>query len=604
MEKEKIAKVNEFIKNRNNNKKDISDEEKILQEENDVDKLLMEIDDSEIIKANEEQNIGFTENYTNILQEINDKYNVKNDLEKINENEIKYDKNKDKLKFFKSGGLVVGIEPVYSFFSKFRKKNKKVIKEKIYYVKDKHCLTIGATGCGKTRSEVLQTIGNVGLAGESLIVSDPKLELYEYTNEFLKDLDYEVICIDFKNPKKSSKYNILQPIIEAYNENDIEKVQNYTEELANILTPESKGEKIWYNGEKSMTSGAILSCILHNKDHAEFQNMSNVYNFVAKAGGTTEIESPYGTTQSQPFIKQYCDNLPPESLEAKSFATVTQAGDKQRESYITSSLSSLRLFSTKSMWEITHKTDCNIFNAGENKIALFIGLPDEDTSYYPVASTIVCQIYNMLVKRADKIYGGTLPIRVNFILDEFGNFVKIPDINAKLTVARSRGIKFMLFLQSLSQLEEKYGKQGRDIIVANCQTWSYLLANDVETLDLVSKKLGKYTVGTGSSSKSGNNGNVNYSTSQNLTARSLLLPEELQLLKRPYNLILSENRPAMMKCPDISKISFNQMFAMGDQEHNNNLRLYVEENRPFNISKEKEEYWDAFKNYRQIEEVA
>lgn len=87
-------------------------------------------------------------------------------------------------------------------------------KEQIYFIgEDVHTLCIGATRSGKTRTVVLQTIGTLGLAGESMILSDPKGELYQYTYPYLKRLGYEVIAIDFKNPDKSDRYNFLQPVM-------------------------------------------------------------------------------------------------------------------------------------------------------------------------------------------------------------------------------------------------------------------------------------------------------------------------------------------------------------------------------------------------------
>ena len=98
----------------------------------------------------------------------------------------------------KAGGIVLGKRTVNG-------------KEQIYYVNDDtHTLCIGATRSGKTRNIVLQTIGTLGLSGESLIISDPKGELYSYTYPFLEKEGYEVICIDFKNPLKSQRYNFLQ----------------------------------------------------------------------------------------------------------------------------------------------------------------------------------------------------------------------------------------------------------------------------------------------------------------------------------------------------------------------------------------------------------
>ena len=162
---------------------------------------------------------------------------------------------------FDSGGIIVGYE-----------KNKK--QEKIYYIDDNiHSLVVGATRSGKTRSIVLQTVGNLGLAGESMIISDPKAEIYHYTSEFLKKQGYKIITLDFKNPTKSTRYNFLQPVIDAVNNGDFRKAEEYTWDITQSLVgnEDTKMEKIWRDGEMSVIAGAIMSVVFDNKEHPEYE---------------------------------------------------------------------------------------------------------------------------------------------------------------------------------------------------------------------------------------------------------------------------------------------------------------------------------------------
>lgn len=144
---------------------------------------------------------------------------------------------------FSSAGLVVG-------YNKLKNGN-----EEIYCVNNNtHSLTVGATRSGKTRTIVLETIATLGLAGESMVISDPKGEIFHYTSKFLEDLGYEVIVIDFKNPTKSNKYNFLSPIIEAVNNEDYRKAEEYAWDITASMvgSEESKTEKIWKDGEMSI----------------------------------------------------------------------------------------------------------------------------------------------------------------------------------------------------------------------------------------------------------------------------------------------------------------------------------------------------------------
>ena len=170
----------------------------------------------------------------------------------------------------KKGGVVVGMR-------------KEGDKEKIYFVGDDcHLLCVGATRSGKSRCLVLESICLLGLAGESIFCSDPKAELFHYTADFLKKLGYEVLVLDFKNPEKSMRYNLLQPIIDAISEGDTDRAEMLAWDLTNNLVGKPEGEKIWTNGECSIIAAAILCVVCDNQKRPEFQNMTNVYWFISE----------------------------------------------------------------------------------------------------------------------------------------------------------------------------------------------------------------------------------------------------------------------------------------------------------------------------------
>lgn len=480
---------------------------------------------------------------------------------------------------FNSGGIIVGYE---------KKKNT----EKIYYIDDNiHSLVVGATRSGKTRSVVLQTIGNLGLAGESIIISDPKAEIFHYTSEFLKNLGYDIITLDFKNPSKSTRYNYLQPVIDAVNKEDYRKAEEYAWDITQGLVGEdnSKMEKIWRDGEMAVIAGAIISVVFDNKEHPEYQNLTNVYSFISEMCKTVGQQMP---------INKYIESLPPEHPASTIFGIARIAPEKTRGSFFTSALITLRLFTSKSIYGMTCKSDFSLKQSGERKTVTYIILPDEKTTYYPLASLFVYQNYVSLVESADE-RGGELKTRVNYILDEFGNFTTIPAFSNMLTVAGGRRIRFNLFLQSFSQLENKYGREIAENIRDNCQTWIYLKTASNETASIISKKLGCYTTSSYSRSssyskyQSGSN-----SESVNLISRSLLTEDEILRIERPYVLIIQTGLfPIITKLPDLSKWKFNNLFGMGNEEHNRVLRLERESKRPV---KEIEDIklWEIWNMYR------
>ncbi len=501
-------------------------------------------------------------------------------LEFINEKKPKINGIREPTKeVFVNGGIVVGMEKVGE-------------NEKLYYVgSDTHTLTIGATRSGKTRCLVIQSICVLALAGESIVVSDPKAELYHYTSDFLKKVGYEVACIDFKNPEKSTRYNLLQPVIDAVEMGDLEKAEMYAWDITNILVGDNTSdEKIWENGEKSTIAGAILCVVYDNKASPQYQNLTNVYWFIAEMGKAVGNKTPM-----QDYMKRMDLNHPARAL--LSIAAV--APSRTKGSFDTSSLTTLRLFTSKSMYGITHTSDYKIADIGEKKQALFLILPDEKTTYYPIASLMISQLYELLVRKSDE-RGGRLERRVNFVLDEFGNFAKLTDFSNKLTVAGGRGIRFNLFLQSFEQLTDKYSKELSAIVKANCQTWAYLQADDEETLESVCKKLGKYTTSAYQlSSQHGKYVNPSSSHSISLVGRELLTTDEIRRISRPHQLIVGRSHPALMNAPDLSQWHFNQMCGLGDEEHNRKVREEREKKRKIVSSKQKEiELWNIWVFYK------
>lgn len=469
-------------------------------------------------------------------------------------------KQTDPFKLYQKGGIVIGMTKDGDI-------------ENLHYISnDTHTLTIGATRSGKTRCLVIQSICLLGLAGESLVVSDPKAELFHYTSEFLRKIGYEVICIDFKNPEKSTRYNLLQPVIDAVNNNDTERAEMYAWDITNILVGDnSSNEKIWENGEKSTIAAAILCVVVDNKKRPEYQNLTNVYWFIAEMSKAVS-----GKTPMQEYMKKLPSNHPARAL--MSIANV--APSRTKGSFDTSALTTLRLFTSRSVYSITHKSDYNISEIGQKKQVLFLILPDDKTTYYPIASLMVSQLYELLVRQSD-MRGGRLKNRVNFVLDEFGNFTKLTDFTNKLTVAGGRGIRFNLFLQSFEQLTQKYDKETAAIVKSNCQTWVYLQADDKETLQDICDKLGKYTTSAYQlSSQHGQYVNPSSSSSISLVARDLLTTDEIRRISRPYQIVVSRVHPAMMNAPDLSQWYFNKMCGLGDEEHNREVREAREAARP------------------------
>lgn len=438
---------------------------------------------------------------------------------------------------------------------------------------DVHTLTIGATRCGKSRCLVIQSICTLALAGEGIVANDPKGELYHYTHELLESLGYTVRVMDFNSPKKSDRYNPLQMIIDAYNDGRVDNAQTYAWDFVTFIVEKNEhSEPIWTNGEMAVVAAAVLCVVCDNKDRPEYQNLTNVYEFIANMCKTVNKVMP---------IDAYMQKLP-DGHPAKSLISIAKiAPDRMGGSFYTSALTTLRLFVTNDMYLITRESEFSLEDFGKKpKQALFFILPDQKATFYPIVTLLVSQQYEQLVTFAKK-QGNRLPHRVNFVLDEFGNFAAITDFQIKLTVAGGYGIRWNLFIQDFNQLIDKYGQEVAGIIRGNCHYWIYLASLDYNTREEISKSMGSYTTSTyslgGTIQKYSS---PSSSTNIQLSERKLMLPEEVGKIERPYQIVLSQNSPAIMTAPDLSKWLYNRMLGLGSKPHNTALIKADEDARP------------------------
>lgn len=484
-------------------------------------------------------------------------------------------KSKEVVQLFDRGGLVLG------------KENLSNGKERIYSVnEDLHTLTIGETGSGKTRTMVLQSIVSLGLAGENMVITDIKGELSEFTAEFLKSIGYEVVYLDFKNPLKSTRFNFLKPVIDAVNKDDIDSAVELVWDITSQLVGEIKGEPIWQNGEAAIIAGAIMSVVCDNRYRPEYQNFANVYNFLAEMCKPVQI----GKEMILP-VNEYSKSLD-ETHPAKSlFAIGEIAPSRTRGSFYTSALTTLKLFTSQRLADMTSQAEFELKDLGIKRMAVYIILPEDRDTYNQIAALYVGLQYQALSKMADLV-GGRLKIRCNYLLDEFGNFPAIPNFLQMITVARGKGVRFNLFLQDLSQLIRTYEKEGADTVYGNCQVWIYLRTGNKETLELISAKLSQYTVSSYSLSGSTEvNKNANSSFSRQLSGRNLLQVNELALFSSPYSLVLSKINPAVMKSDDFSKWQYVRLLNMGDKNRDTKVRYYRQKMRKERLPR-RQEYWN------------
>lgn len=437
--------------------------------------------------------------------------------------------------------------------------------EWLFDAEDKHSMNIGPTRSGKNRRLLFRSIVLAVIAGENDLVFDAKGENWTYTHLFARSRGFTDYALDLREPEKGVHYNFLQPILDAIELGDIATAIDSTWDLVAQLVNETKGERIWYNGECAAIAASVLIVALEAPE--KYRNMTNVYYFLA-------FMCKPDAFGGMPF-NAYLDELPDTHPAKGVFAMASIAHEKTRGSFFSSALGTLKHFTNPKIAEMSSYSDFRIQDLVNQKSIIYLIVPDEKTTLYPVATLFMDQLSTVLSREAIN-NGGRLPIDWNIWADEFGQYPCMPNLPASVSVQAGRGVRWHFFIQSYQQMEDKYEKRS-EIIKDNCLTTIFLKSTSPKTNKEVSERLGKYTVQVKSVSSSvtdAKRSSINYSNSSNMQARDLLTADEVGRIKSPYLIYMNAGYfPAVLKLPDMGESKLNATLGMGDKEHNRLLTL-------------------------------
>lgn len=534
--------------------------------------------------------------------------------------EIKENFDKEELNNINTSGFPVWYE-----------KEKGKFKNVYYDNKSPHYVLIGSTGSGKSITVSIPICIQFATAKEkhSVVLTDPKAELFKTTGKIFEENGYDVVTIDFRNPTKSSKINIMQPIIDEWKEHCIydknmmfflsyfiksnkiligkmfsnkkyqeqiidkyklvdyiiEVIKNNQEELEKNI----KNKKYFDNYSYMEYTSEKLKEYLNNLSNLEIldkikEMQNNSSNHQAEANHLvislanlifTEKESkdPFWINSSKQlfiglagiFLEDYKKGLIDENkiniASIKKFQNSSLIKENQMylqrnlntrsygnlsKDYLTSILSSaentyksvtavfgekMSIFDDLNVENVTSISEFNFTDVGRKPTALYIIVPDEDKSYYQLVTIILGMLIKDLSKFANMPENnGMLPVKVEWILEEFANMPPINDIHVSVSVARSRGMRYIFFIQSFAQLDQIYGKEIASIIIDN-SALCYLKTNSVECAQIIEKKLGRATITTNSLSTSTDPFKVGGNQTTSLLGRELLTANEIISLK-------------------------------------------------------------------------
>jgi type IV secretion system protein VirD4 len=374
-----------------------------------------------------------------------------------------------------------------------------------------------------------------------MVISDPKGELFKFSSGYLKRLGYKVILIDLRDPYRGNRWNPLLSVASALQDGDYSTASQTAWDIANIITNQQPyhGDPIWPQSQESLTAALILAVASFAPD--DCRHIGSAYEILHRLGA-----------KGGDMLDEYFRSLPKGHPASSAYGVAALSEDRLRSSIFTGTAAQLRLWADPAVVWLTSHQGHDLDIAGREKAAIFIVIPDERGTRNVLATLYIAQSYQALVDLANR-NGGKLPQKVNFLLDEFGNLPPIPEFDRKITVAAGRGMRFLLAVQDLSQIKAKY-KDLSQTITGNCATWVYILTTDLDTAKVISGKTGQYTVRTESYSSQVRHTDYSHGTTEGLTGRPLLLPDEVLRWPADRALILQARcNPAWLPLPDLSE---------------------------------------------------
>lgn len=401
------------------------------------------------------------------------------------------------------------------------------------YVDDSesHSLIIGSTGSGKTRRIILPLINILSKRGESMVITDPKGELYTHTKCALVEAGYKIITINLRDPKRGNAWNPLKLPYDFFMDGDVDRALEMLYDLAHNIFQENKGgnqDPFWTNSAADYFCGLALAMFSDAKK--EEINLNTVLSMDASG------EEKFGINN---YIKEYINLRKSSDLSYINASGTVFAPNDTKGSILSVFRQCIKVYASKiELSKMLATSDFDMASIGEEKHAVFIIMQDEKRTYHPLVSTFIKQCYDTLLIDAHS-KTGKLNSRVNFVLDEFANITPISDMSSMITAARSRNIRFYLVIQGINQLTSQYGVADADVIKGNCGNWIYLVSKELPILREISELCGTEKI---------------YKSSGQIGIEKPLISVS-RLLKMPLGQVLilrDRESPFLSHLPDIS----------------------------------------------------
>ncbi len=349
---------------------------------------------------------------------------------------------------------------------------------------DTHTMIFGATGSKKTRLFGMPTIDLLAAAGESFIATDPKGELYERTSGYVAAQGHRIIVLNFRDMTSGDTWNPLYLPYQLYHSGHKERATAMLNDFVSSVHAPFEQD---YNNRffNQMAKAYLMAALMFLVECGTAEQMT--------VGNLARLCSSDNIQWFQTLSKE----MSPSTVAGINFRGVHNSGERTMNNIMASVYTMINDFNVnQEMMRMIATNSIALDRLGREKTAVYLIIPDEKTSAHFLATSFIKQAYEVQIAEAQKSPGRKLPVRVNFVLDEFCNMPKIADMPAMITAARSRNMRFYLIAQSLHQLKGKYGEEA-NTIKGNCDNWVFLTSKEQELLSEISSLCGQIRLPNG-----------------------------------------------------------------------------------------------------------
>ena len=388
----------------------------------------------------------------------------------------------------------------------------------------------GASGSMKTRSFCMNRILQGVSRGESLVICDPKSELYEKSSEYLRDKGYTVRVFNLVNPENSDSWNCLCEV-----EGQELMAQLFVDVIIKNTTGGGKGDHFWDSAEMNLLKALVL--YVDKGYPPENRNMGQVYQLI--------------TLNSETALNSLFEVLPINHPAKAPYSLFKQASDSVRSGVIIGLGSRLQVFQAELIKKITARDEIDLELLGQKPCAYFLVTSDQDSTFDFLASLFLSFVFIKLVRYADKnCEGGRLPVPVHVLGEELTACGTIPDLSRRLSVIRSRNISMSCVFQNLAGLQNRYPLNLWQEILGNCDVQLFLGCTDPLTAEFVSSRTGLASVAVSSKSKQLGTWRISnytpeYRETSGVGKRPVLTPDEVLRLPIDEALVIIRGKKTL-----------------------------------------------------------